>query len=129
MSRRNKKLDRSGAWETDRERRSSLGAPIGGNQVIRGAYETTVLGLRRGVASDPRRPADSADTFFAEVIVNGVNHVVEFHLRRGVGGGYSGSVELSAAFPMSKDALPFLGALAERISRGESVAFPIHAVI
>ena len=99
------------------------------NQVIRGAYDTMVVSIRRGIATDPRRRGDPEETFFADVVVNGVEHVVEFHLLRDIGGGYSGSVDLSAAFPMSKDALPFLGALAERISRGESVEFPVHAVI
>ena len=99
------------------------------NQAIRGAYNTTVVGIRRGVASDPRRRGDPEETFFADIVVNGTEHIVEFHLLRDVGGGYSGSVALSAAFPMSKDALPFLGALAERIAKGEAVSFPIHTVI
>ena len=101
------------------------------NQLVRAVYDTTVLAIRSGPPSDPRRREFRADdeTFFADVVVNGVRHVVEFHLRRDTGGGYSGSVALSAAFPMSKDALPFLGAVAERITKGDAVSFPIHAVI
>jgi hypothetical protein len=98
------------------------------NKIIHGVYDTTVLGIRRGHASHPRHRADLSDTFFADIIVNGAEHTVEFHLLKDVHG-YSGSVGLSAAFPMSKDALPFLGGLAERMERGEIVTFPVRALI
>jgi hypothetical protein len=98
------------------------------NQFVQGAYDTTVLGIQRGSTSTSHHRQDLLDTFFADVVVNGADHVVEFHLFRDVGG-YSGSGSLLVAFPMSRDALPFLGALAERLARGEVVTFPVRALI
>jgi hypothetical protein len=100
----------------------------GGNTVLRGVYQTTVLAVRAGAPTDPRRASDGDKTFVAEVVVNGTRHEVEFHLF-GDMPGYSSSVDLARAFPFSRDAIILLGGIAERILKGEVVEFPIERLI
>jgi hypothetical protein len=100
------------------------------NKVLRGVYQTTVLDIRRGQPTGPYDDdlSELYDTYQADVVVNGIQHKVEFHVERD-GHGYSSSESMDSAFPWSKDAPVFLGRLAERLAKGEKLLYPIEALI